>query len=618
MNMKKSDHKIANEGNHFEYLINKNNSVSLFLQNISDIRYIRPFHFLFLALMLFLRRPDALLNAQPWAEDGSLFLQQAMEHSFNSLFIPYAGYLHIIPRLVTLISLQFGFMNAPLIMNASALFISSLCVSYFFNADFRFIIRNDFLRLICTILIICPPSQQFYDIYLNITNIQWFLSIFIALWIIKFIFKFNSLTEKNKISSFKEILCIIFLSLSFLTAPLSFIMIPFLIIAYIYKIKSKEFSNLDIIVYLIPIIFVLIHVIICASSKTSSSLEFPSFFQIFISSQIASDFFYNELVAKFGFLLVWLLVISSLVISVVSISKKNQFFLDIIVLLMVFMSIFYIILGRANTYPPETIMTAGRYIIFSFTFFLIFLFRQINTFDKKPYFNILLLVILIFISINFTQFYNMRPFDDCNFKLDSKYYDPNGQYSCNIPINPTNPPWSMNIPCNQSRIILFPGSKQDPKDSNPVDISIYRPKFTTQLPDQLCYFSQKTILGANNIIMFQHALNNNYVYFNNIKIPENSKLSISIALDPRVWDPDKGDGVLFELYVNETNRNHKIFSHYIDPKNNLKDRKWNEFEIDLSKFANEQITLIFSTQPGPINDDRCDLAWWGNGIISKK
>jgi len=231
-----------------------------------------------------------------------------------------------------------------------------------------------------------------------------------------------------------------------------------------------------------------------------------------------------------------------------------------------------------------------------------------------------LLFLFALMLVNVTLNYNLRPFDDYNFRLYSKYYDPDGQYFCNIPINPyfSQLPFSMNFPCNQSLIILFPGLERDPKEFSSPDISMQRPTFTTQSPASCYLFSPKTISGVNKVSMYQHALDTNYIYFYNIKIPENSKLSLSIALDPQVWYPNKGDGVLFELYVNETNIDNKIFSHYIDPKNNCTDRKWNDFEIDLSKFANEQITLIFSTQPGPINDGSYDWAWWGDAIISKK
>ncbi len=59
------------------------------------------------------RRPDALFSAQPWAEDGGVFLTQAISNSWGSLLIPYAGYLHTFPRLLAMISLIFGYQELP-------------------------------------------------------------------------------------------------------------------------------------------------------------------------------------------------------------------------------------------------------------------------------------------------------------------------------------------------------------------------------------------------------------------------------------------------------------------------------------------------------------------------
>ncbi|MFM7750600.1 MAG: hypothetical protein ACKPB0_09310 [Opitutaceae bacterium] len=52
-----------------------------------------------LAGLLFLRRPDALLKPQLWAEDGSVFLLGQDAKGFVALFEPYMGYLHTLPRL---------------------------------------------------------------------------------------------------------------------------------------------------------------------------------------------------------------------------------------------------------------------------------------------------------------------------------------------------------------------------------------------------------------------------------------------------------------------------------------------------------------------------------------
>lgn len=134
---------------------------------------------------------------------------------------------------------------------------------------------------------------------------------------------------------------------------------------------------------------------------------------------------------------------------------------------------------------------------------------------------------------------------------------------------------------------------------------------------------QHSITGAGKIndeikfIIHEHPLPSDkaLIEFENIPIPKNATLRFSIALDPQVWSPDKGDGVLFEIYIKENESKQQIFSKYIDPKNNPEERKWNDSEVDLSNYADKNVTIIFSTSSGPNNDSNYDWAWWGNPVI---
>lgn len=66
-----------------------------------------------------LRRPDFLLRAQLWAEDGPIWFQQAHElGSLAALPLPYAGYYHLFPRLAGAVAVAAGVPHAPLAMNA--------------------------------------------------------------------------------------------------------------------------------------------------------------------------------------------------------------------------------------------------------------------------------------------------------------------------------------------------------------------------------------------------------------------------------------------------------------------------------------------------------------------
>lgn len=142
----------------------------------------------------------------------------------------------------------------------------------------------------------------------------------------------------------------------------------------------------------------------------------------------------------------------------------------------------------------------------------------------------------------------------------------------------------------------------------------------TNLPNSHCSLNILDVSNVAKISIFEHPLidKKGYISFENITIPKNATLRFSIALDPQVWSPDKGDGVLFEIYIKENESKQQIFSKYIDPKNNPEDRKWNDFEVDLSNYADKNVTIIFSTSPGPNNDSNYDWTWWGNPVIVTK
>jgi hypothetical protein len=56
----------------------------------------------------------------------------------------------------------------------------------------------------------------------------------------------------------------------------------------------------------------------------------------------------------------------------------------------------------------------------------------------------------------------------------------------------------------------------------------------------------------------------------------------------------------------------KLFSNYIDPKHNAEERRWCAAEIDLSRYRGEDVTLLFSTDPGPQGNTAFDWAAWSD------
>jgi len=100
-----------------------------------------------------------------------------------------------------------------------------------------------------------------------------------------------------------------------------------------------------------------------------------------------------------------------------------------------------------------------------------------------------------------------------------------------------------------------------------------------------------------------------------LNVPENGVLKFGIALSPEVWDPEKGDGASFELFVNTPDgpaEGQIIFNRYINPKINPSDRRWRNYVVNLAPWAGKAIKLSLVTQSGPSGNWAYDWAGWSD------
>lgn len=100
--------------------------------------------------------------------------------------------------------------------------------------------------------------------------------------------------------------------------------------------------------------------------------------------------------------------------------------------------------------------------------------------------------------------------------------------------------------------------------------------------------------------------------------PPRAALRTAIALRPAVWSSDKGDGVVFEVLVEEAGVRRTLFSRYLDPKHDPEDRRWEPVTIDLSRYAGRAITLTFATSGGPAGNIDYDWAGFGNPTLEAR
>jgi hypothetical protein len=96
-------------------------------------------------------------------------------------------------------------------------------------------------------------------------------------------------------------------------------------------------------------------------------------------------------------------------------------------------------------------------------------------------------------------------------------------------------------------------------------------------------------------------------------LSEDTWLRGAAALHPDVWSPDKGDGVLFQIQVFSQEGEETVYYNEIDPKNLPDHRRWHDFEIDLSRYAGQRVTIKFLTYP--LNSNDWDWAVWGAPVL---
>lgn len=128
-----------------------------------------------LALVLFLRKPDSLLNPQFWAEDAVFFLEAYDHGLWWTLLRPTAGYLNTFPRLVAGLAALLPLRAAPLIFNLAAFVIQMLPVIYLLGERLGRWIPDRRLRVVVALVYVTVPNS--YETYVILDNSQWNLAL---------------------------------------------------------------------------------------------------------------------------------------------------------------------------------------------------------------------------------------------------------------------------------------------------------------------------------------------------------------------------------------------------------------------------------------------------------
>lgn len=129
-------------------------------------------------IVLFFRRPDAILNAQLWAEDIVWFSDPITNGNFLiTVFQPYAGYLTVAQHLIGWFASLFPLEIIPLVFNLCALSIQALLLVYVWSSRTDFISKE--MKVFVTFVYLALPFS--FEVHANVTNTQWYLGILLFL-----------------------------------------------------------------------------------------------------------------------------------------------------------------------------------------------------------------------------------------------------------------------------------------------------------------------------------------------------------------------------------------------------------------------------------------------------
>lgn len=405
------------------------------------LRHLMPSTFALLLVVIFLRRPDSLLNPQPWAEDG-IFIQDALVNPINTILMPLssAGYPQVVTRLVTVTAVSLSLPNAPLVMNLSALLLSAFSLSYFADTRFRKIVSSDLQRLVLCLFFACMPIS---DIFLNINNIQWFLLVYATLWVSDEWLNYRETSERR---AFYFLVEGILAALAFLTSPISIILAPAVIILAARRVRDSGWTSVgSSIAYLACASLFLQTAIVHQASNGSLRISPVSFssFATALSDGVVARLLAIDPASRVGHLLismagawpVYLVSLSLLLPLAAAIARKKDI-TGIWFGALIISGLLFALTFRPLGWP------AGRFAFLPMCLLLILIIRHIKTFNLRILKGFLLLL-LLGVSFSFALHYRFAPFVDFNYKGYAAGYDPRGQWSLYAPINP--PGWYMQL-----------------------------------------------------------------------------------------------------------------------------------------------------------------------------
>ena len=386
-------------------------------------------------ILIVLRRPDIILNAQPWAEDGVVWMQFIHNNGFlSTIFYPQNGYYQTISKLVFSFGLSFGVENAALVANICAISIRCFMVMFLLSPRLKSI--NIWYRFSLVVYFIMMPNID--EGYVNITNAHWYLSIYLMLVII---------ADKAK-TSLGILHDYIVLVISALSGPFIVFVAPCLIIKRIYERGGlrqaiKGINTFDTIAAVLTIIQILAILTTSDGNRTSAPLG-ASFYLLsdIINYRVVVGTFLDNVksqpLSELNILnaLSFVLLLFSLVLFFIKGGEKLRVCMLFPVIMIAFSLAKPMMANQSEQWPVFLIPGAGqRYFFITNLFFFSFALYILHKLSKgKSSAAIYLTILLIPL---YASYFKIYPLKDVGYKENiMKYYNLNQGEKINILINP--------------------------------------------------------------------------------------------------------------------------------------------------------------------------------------
>jgi hypothetical protein len=165
--------------------------------------------------VLVLRRPENLLRAEFFYEDGQVFYVGAWFGSvLEQIGREYAGSFHVVPRIVAALERLVPVASAPLLGNAISLGIVAALAAYVASDRLSEALPDRRVRILLAVLLLVLPGS--WETLGSITLIQWYLGLFLV---------FASLASRPTRVSFAAVELVAVAAAS-LTGPIGLLLAP--------------------------------------------------------------------------------------------------------------------------------------------------------------------------------------------------------------------------------------------------------------------------------------------------------------------------------------------------------------------------------------------------------